>query len=509
MTVTDRIREALANPIRSEADDRFDIHAALAEVLADAGLSEKDCGGSVEFLGADPIVPSAVRLGAAPAIGLVAKSVALAALWRHRGGPGQDISMDVRTAPHRLCPFYDKKWELINGLPPTNTADPGSPFTLKFYRAGDGRWVMPLDIYPKLKSATLKLLRTYDDEPAVANAVARWNALDLEEAGADAGLVMPMVRSTEEFLQTRQYRDVLADLPLIEIEKIGDSDPEPLSEGARQPLDGVRALGMGHVIAGAAIGRALAQHGADALNLWRPTEWENPVTYSTANVGVRSATVDYLRDKTALAKVHELVRGADVFYANRRPGLVAGLGLSAQRAAELRPGIIHTTVSLHGERGPWAQRVGFDQTAGCVAGMMTLEGSPDQPVLPHIGVVNDYLVPWLATTGICAALMRRATEGGSYRIHISLTRIALWIISLGVFDKEYSRTVAGTGELHAYVDPETFTAETPLGLYQGVTDQVRMSETPGELSTILVPRGSGRAEWLPRSPRRNCGRIGN
>ena len=496
MSVTERIRAALANPISSEDQDPFDIHAALGEVLADAGLSEKDSGGRVEFTGADPIVPSAVRLGAAPAIGLVAKSVALAALWRHRGGPGQDVSMDLRTAPHRLCPFYDRKWELVNGLPPRNTGDPDSPLSLKFYRAGDGRWVMPLNIYPKLKSRTLKLLRTYDDATAIANAVSRWSAAELEEAGAEAGIVMPMVRSTEEFLGTPQYRDVLADLPLIEIEKIGDSAPEPLPEGAAQPLDGVRALGMGHVSAGAGVGRSLAQHGADALNLWRPTEWENPVVYLTANVGVRSATVDYLG--SGLAKVHELLRGADVFYANRRPGFVSGLGLSPQRAAEIRPGIIHTTVSLHGERGPWASRVGFDQTAGCVTGMMTLEGSPDQPVLPHIGVVNDYLVPWLATTGICAALMRRATEGGSYRVHISLTRIALWIISLGVFDKDYARSVAGTGERHAYLDPETFAAETPLGHYQGVTDQVRMSETPGSFSTILVPRGSGRPEWLPR-----------
>jgi crotonobetainyl-CoA:carnitine CoA-transferase CaiB-like acyl-CoA transferase len=498
MSVTEKIEAALANPIRSEAEDDFDIHAALGEVLAAAGMSEKDSGGKVEFVGADPVVPSAVRLGAAPAIGLVAKSVALAALWRHRGGPGQDISMDLRQAPHRLCPFYDKKWELLNGLPPTNTGDPGSPLSLSFYRAGDGRWVMPLNIYPKLKSKTLKLLRTYDDSTAIANAVARWSAAELEEAGSDAGLVMPMVRSTDEFLATRQYQDVLADLPLIEIEKIGDSAPEPLPEGAKQPLDGIRALGMGHVIAGAGIGRALAQHGADALNLWRPTEWENDVVYLTANVGVRSSTVDFARDPAAMARVHELLRGADVFYANRRPGLVSGLGLSAERAAEIRPGIIHTTVSLHGERGPWAGRVGFDQTAGCVTGMMTLEGTPDQPKLPHITVVNDYLVPWLATTGICAALMRRATEGGSYRVHISLTRIALWIISLGVFDKNYAHAIAGTGERHAYLDPETFTAETPLGHYQGVTDQVRMSETPGEFSTILVPRGSGRAEWLPR-----------
>ncbi|AHH95864.1 CoA transferase [Kutzneria albida] len=498
MSVGDRIKAALAQPIRSEDEDTFDIHEALAEVLASAGFTAADCGGTVEFLGADPVVPSVVRLGAAPAIGLVAKSVALAALWRHRGGPGQDISMDLRQAPHRLCPFYDRKWEKLNGLSPENTGDPQSPLSLSFYRAGDGRWVMPLNIYPKLKSRTLKLLRTHDEATAIANAVARWNAADLEEAGAEAGIVMPMLRTTEEFLETEQFRDVLADLPLIEIEKIGYSAPEPLPAGATQPLDGVRALGMGHVIAGAGIGRALALHGADALNLWRPTEYESELIYATANVGVRSSTLDFARSPSAMARVHELLRTADVFYANRRPGLVAGLGLSPERAAEIRPGIIHTTVSLHGERGPWANRVGFDQTAGCVTGMMTLEGTRDQPVLPHIMVVNDYLVPWLATTGIAAALMRRATEGGSYRVHISLTRIALWIISLGVFDKQYAHSVAGTGERHAYLDPETFTAETPLGHYQGVTDQVRMSQTPGEYRTVLVPRGSSRPEWLPR-----------
>ncbi|KJK56880.1 hypothetical protein [Saccharothrix sp. ST-888] len=63
----------------------------------------------------------------------------------------------------------------------------------------------------------------------------------------------------------------------------------------------------------------------------------------------------------------------------------------------------------------------------------------------------------------------------------------------------YATETAGTGELHAYPDPdpELFTAETPLGHYQGITDQVRMSDTPGSYRHILVPRGSGRPEWLP------------
>jgi crotonobetainyl-CoA:carnitine CoA-transferase CaiB-like acyl-CoA transferase len=495
-TLTEKITHAVTHPVTG--DDAFDIHTELGDVLAGVGLNAKDSGGTVSFLGADPIVPSTLRLGAVPAIGMAAKSVAIAALWRHRGGSGQDITMDLRKAPHRLCPFYDRRWEKLNGYGPGTPNDPDSPFSLSFYQTGEGRWVMPLNIYPKLKRETLKLLRCWDEPSAVADAVARWNAADLEQAGAEAGVVMPMLRTAQEFLAEPQYRDVLADLPLIEVEKIADSEPEPLPAGAAQPLDGIRALGMGHVIAGAGIGRDLALHGADVLNLWRPTEWENDVTYYTANVGVRSATIDPY-DHEGSGVIRQLLRGADVFYANRRGGFLERVGLTAREAARIRPGIIHVNVSLHGESGPWADRVGFDQTAGCVTGTMLLEGGGTTPQLPPIKVVNDYVLSWLATTGVISALLRRATEGGSYRVHVSLTRVALWILSLGVFDLDYARATAGQGPQHAYLDPDLFTAQTPCGFYQGVTDQVVMTETPGAFRTVLVPRGSGRPVWLPRN----------
>ena len=49
---------------------------------------------------------------------------------------------------------------------------------------------------------------------------------------------------------------------------------------------------------------------------------------------------------------------------------------------------------------------------------------------------------------------------------------------------------------HCYVAPDLFTAETPLGTYQGMTDQVLMSRTPEAFNTVLVPRGSSRPAWL-------------
>ncbi len=502
MSLESAIRDAIARPA---VDDEFDVRAALADVLAGLGLDLRSGGGTIEFSGADPIVPSTLRLGAAASVGLVAKSVALAALLRDRTRPGQDISMDLRVAPHRLCPFYDQRWELLNGFPGGSPSNPSDAFGLRFYRTRDGRWVMPLNPYPGIKVAVQRLLGVPDDPEAVAAAIARRDARELEDAGAEAGVVLPMLRTAEEFLDEPQFRDVLASSPLVEIERIGDSDPEPLLQGAADPLVGVRALGMGHVIAGAGTGRALALHGADVLNLWGPRSLEHDLAYQSANVGMRSSTVDVTAEG-GREVVAGLLRDADVFFANRRPGFLDRVGLSAEQAASIRPGLIHATVSLNGETGPWAERVGFDQTAGCLTGMMLLEGGGTSPALPPILVVNDYLTSWLLTAGIVCALRRRATEGGSYRVHVNLTRVALWILSLGVFDRDYARATAGTGERHAYLDPAVFHASTPLGRYQGVTDQVRMSRTPGQYTQVLVPRGSGAPRWRAQEVRVDGGR---
>jgi crotonobetainyl-CoA:carnitine CoA-transferase CaiB-like acyl-CoA transferase len=496
-SLADRIRAGVRRPA---VDAEFDVHGALSEVLAGVGLSPGDAGGRVEFTGADPIVPSTMRLGAAAGVALAAKSIAIAALWQDRGGDGQDIAMDLRVAPHRLCPFYDRRWELLNGYPGGSPANASPAFGFLFYPTADGRWVMPMNPYPKVKVNVQRLLGVPDDRAAAAAAIARWSGAELEAAGRAAGVVLPMLRTVDELLAEEHFSAVLADLDLVQITKIGDSAPEPLPSNPTDPLDGIRALGMGHVIAGAGAGRALALHGADVLNIWRPGELEHDSTYQTANVGVRSCTVDpYVADGRAV--IETLLRGCDVFYANRRPGYLDQLGLDAAAAAEVRPGIVHATASLNGETGPWAGHVGFDQTAGSLTGMMLLEGGGRQPALPPILVVNDYIVSWLMVLGIVVALRRRARDGGSYRVHVSLTRAALWILSLGVFDLDYARSVAGSGGPHAYLDPELFTADTPLGRYQGVTEQVRMSRTPGRYRYPLLPRGAAPPQWEPRPTR--------
>ena len=228
---TDRLTEALEQKLSHPATSPdFDLHAATNEVLKDIGLKTADAGGKLTFYGRDPILPSPMRFGTMAAVGLAARSVALATLWKEATGKGQDISVDVRKALKRFYGFFDGKWETINGRPPAPGGYAVSPFlTGPFFReTRDGRYVLALDIYPQLLVRTLNFLGCSPSTESINNAIRKWNAVELEEAAAAEGLVLAMVRTNEEFRREPQYTDVLSKMPLITVEKIGESDPVPL-----------------------------------------------------------------------------------------------------------------------------------------------------------------------------------------------------------------------------------------------------------------------------------------
>jgi crotonobetainyl-CoA:carnitine CoA-transferase CaiB-like acyl-CoA transferase len=491
-SLTDTLQTKLRNP---ETSPEFDFHSAVDQVLADVGLTVKDSGGKLSFYGQDPIVPSSFKFGAMAAVGLAARSIALAALWKSRTGEGQDIHVDVRKALRRFCGFFEGKWETINGRGPLLLPRDNPFFELPLFRkTRDGRHVVVLNIYPGLQARALNFLRCTNSSEAVGNAILQWRAEELEAAAAEAGLVFGMVRTNEEFRNEPQYTEVLSRMPLITLEKIGESEPIPLERDAKSPLEGIRALGLGHVIAGAAIGRDLAYYGADVLNIWRPYDTDIEAFAWDVQVGMRSTLLD--GSKEDRATFDRLLKDADVFFSNRRPGYLERYGLTAEELSQKKPGLIHAKVVLHGERGPWSNRVGFDEIGAAVSGLFSIEGTPTEPKSPAIIPICDNVVGWLGTVGVLEGLRRRSIEGGSYRVVVSLTRTVLWLLSMGIFDKAYARETAGSKDEHTYVDPEVFTAETPLGTYQGFTDQVVLSRTPGAFRTVLVPRGSSKPEWL-------------
>jgi hypothetical protein len=173
--LTEVLEQRLGHPGTSPD---FDLKKGVNEVLADVGMTTDDCGGELNFYGQDPILPSALRFGTMAAIGLAARSVAVAALWRQATDEGQNISVDVRKALRRFCGFFEGKWETINGRPPSPGGYAVSPFLKSgdsfFRKTRDGQYVVALDFYPQLFVRTLDFLRCSPSTESINNAILKY-----------------------------------------------------------------------------------------------------------------------------------------------------------------------------------------------------------------------------------------------------------------------------------------------------------------------------------------------
>jgi hypothetical protein len=361
----------------------------------------------------------------------------------------------------------------------------------------DGRWYLPTAAYPHMVPDWLGLLGCSLNERSVTEAIAKWNAQELEDAAADRGMIGSICRTPEEWLAHEQG-GLLARTPMIEIVKIGDSDPEmPKAVAADRPLSGFRVASFTHVIAGQVVGRTLAEHGAEILHLTRP-EFEYDVGWIDTTPGFRSAWMD-LTKKDYAAKGREILRGADVLVENYRGRKLANLGFSAEEVAALRPGIIYASIRAFGWEGPWAQRGGFDMDANCCTGYTVLEGTRDKPELPPTKILNDYVAGYLTACGVLAALKMRAEHGGSYHVRTSLSRFSMWYSQLGLFEREeVARGLADP--THKLIPPTGVTLDTAFGDVNRLEPGITFSKTPGRWEIpgekAIVPRGSSKLSWL-------------
>jgi hypothetical protein len=118
--------------------------------------------------------------------------------------------------------------------------------------------------------------------------VKEWNGEELEEAGEKAGIPMPLARNIKDVLKMDAFTKSVGLMPLVSVEKVAESDPIPFTPNPKTPLGGIRQLATTHAIAGPSNGRAMALHGADALNVWRPSDVEHTLWHYTSHVGMRS-----------------------------------------------------------------------------------------------------------------------------------------------------------------------------------------------------------------------------
>ena len=116
--------------------------------------------------------------------------------------------------------------------------------------------------------AALDVLACSHEAEAIAAAVARWEGAALEDALNHRGVPAALVRSDAQWAAHPQGQ-WLAARPVVEIEQVAGSSPEPLAAGER-PLTGVRVLDITHVLCGPSVGRAMAEQGADVLRVASP-----------------------------------------------------------------------------------------------------------------------------------------------------------------------------------------------------------------------------------------------
>ena len=426
----------------------------------------------------------------AAAAALAAGATIAADIWTLRNGGRQEVSVSTREAAAGLVSFLHQKFADAAKAPPMRgQLDAARTAANGFQKTRDGRYIF---LHPSFPESTKRLLRVLDcaDEPdAVRATCAKWNALDLENAVAEAGACAGMARTPEEWDESEQGR-ILASRPVVEVIKIGESAPEPFRHGSA-PLSGMRVLDLTRVLAGPTCARTLAQYGAEAMVISSPSLPFVPFFVTDTGHGKLAAYIDLATDD-GRETLRNLVRGADVFSQGYRQGTLERRGFGPLELAELRPGIVVTAINCYGHEGPWRARPGWEQLGQTVTGMAVVHGGAEGPKLQP-GAVTDYTTGYLAAFGSLLALERRARYGGSYLVRVSLSQTAVWIRGLGYAPEERLAEVTAIGDDE--IGSWSITSETGFGPMTHLRPAVRMSATEPRWARPVVPLGTHAPVW--------------
>ena len=174
-----------------------------------------------------------------------------------------------------------------------------------------------------------------------------------------------------------------------------------------------------------------AEHGADVLMVGADGLPQVPEYVVDTSHGKRSCFLD-LKSAEGREVLKTLVSEADVFSQGYRPGILAAHGFGPEELAEVRPGLIYLSISCFGSDGPFSHRAGWEQIGQAVTGICH-EGSAEGPKrLP--AAACDYTTGYLGAYGVLLALARRAREGGSYHVRVSLCQSGMFIYRQGKLD---------------------------------------------------------------------------
>ena len=196
------------------------------------------------------------------------------------------------------------------------------------------------------------------------------------------------------------------------------------------PLAGIRVVDYTHFLAGPYLSRCLAGMGAEVIKVERPPAGDagrhHPYFkdgqsgyFLQQNMGKQGLCVN-MKDARGMKLVHELVRTADVFVENYRPGALKKLGLGYDELSKLNPRLVYCSVSAYGHTGPDAARPGFGVIAEAKSGAMAMIGVPGEPPPLFRMPIADMYAGIHGVAAVCAALVGRTVSGKGQHIDTAL-----------------------------------------------------------------------------------------
>ena len=212
----------------------------------------------------------------------------------------------------------------------------------------------------------------------------------------------------------------------------------------KKVLEGIRVLDQGTFITGPAAGMLLADLGADVIKVEQPGSGDpfrafkgglySP-HYQTYNRNKRSVTLN-TKNKDDLAVMDELVRSADVYIQNFRPGAADRLGVGEKRLRDINPRLVYCSISGFGQTGPSASRPAYDSVAQAASGFLGLLINPENPRV--VGpALADAITGFYAAYGILGALFDRGRTGVGSTVEVSMLE-AMCHFNLDAFTHFYS-----------------------------------------------------------------------
>ncbi len=469
-------------------------NSALSELLSVRKLGVPS--EPIEISGTDPFYKTPFKIGESVAAALAMVGIAANDLWELRHGARQNLSLDVGQAAASLRTVdYTRKQNAEGRYVSVPSSDMMTKMltTTQPWSTKDGRWFLPHLNLPSLTPKVLGVLQCEHSVEGVSSSVGQWDGEALEQAIAEAHACGGLIRSPAEWLSHPQGQ-YLSTIPVIEIRKVRNGAPKPLPSATR-PLEGVRTLDLTRILAGPIAGRTLAEHGADVLMVTAAHLPQVAEHVRDTSHGKRSCFLDFEISEQA-AIFRDLVATSDVVIDGYRPGALTKKGFGREQLFDLCPGLVHLSVSCFGSGGPFKDRAGWEQIAQAVTGVCHTYGESIEAGQPKLvfAPMCDYLTGYMGAIGVMLALARRAKEGGSYEVNVSLCQSAMFIQRRGLLESFDSAPGALTDTVveKLYVDTDT----SDHGRMRTLGPVLKMSESAPRWARPTPDFGKDEPVWL-------------